>query len=182
MFRLGISFLLLFLTGCTLSNVSEQELRKPLHPAPSFLLPQMNYDRKEVALSDLKGKVIVLNFFASWCAQCVEEMPILNRVSKALSDDEFVVVGIAIDDEPRALQSYLDRAPVSFPILIDLWERAKIDYEVTSLPTTYIVDKKGMVRLAPEPEGSEWTSPFLGPRQWAMAPFIKYLNELKNED
>ncbi len=177
-----LSLSLIVFSGCTVTQISSEKQNKPLRAAPDFFLPRMNLKPGEGTLAQYRGKVVVLNFFASWCTQCVEEMPTFNRLAKRLSDGEFSVIGVAIDDEPRALQAFLEQNPASFPVFFDMWERAKIDYEVTSLPTTYIIDKKGMIRLAPEPESDGWTDVFLGPRQWTMARFVNYLEDLKNED
>lgn len=116
-------------------------------PAPDFLLPVMNgkYERPELRLSDLEGKVVILDFWASWCGPCRVQAPIVERVAKSRAAQGVMLVGVATSDQRRAAENYARQYPSEFPALFDEDEAAAHAYGVQGLPTLAVIDRRGML-------------------------------------
>jgi peroxiredoxin len=112
--------------------------------APSFQLASMN--GKPLGLDDLKGQVILINFWASWCGPCRQEMPILEQLYRSYQPAGFTLLGVNVEPSLGDAQKFLHGTPVSFPILFDPQSKVSKLYEVTGMPSTIIVDRKGNVR------------------------------------
>jgi peroxiredoxin len=109
-------------------------------------------------LSDLKGKVVVLNFWASWCPPCLEETQSLNRLQEDISQRGGVVLGISVDEDAAAYQKFLDDNHVVFPTYRDGTKKSAADYGTSMVPETYLIDRNG--RLARKIVGpQDWQSP-----------------------
>ncbi|HTP39331.1 MAG TPA: TlpA disulfide reductase family protein [Steroidobacteraceae bacterium] len=113
-------------------------------PAPAFSLGSSL--GKPVALADLKGQVVLVNFWASWCGPCRTEMPILDQVYRKYKALGVTLVGINVEPNSTDAQKYLQSVPVSFPILFDTDSTVSKLYQVEGMPNTVIVDRKGVVR------------------------------------
>jgi thiol-disulfide isomerase/thioredoxin len=100
---------------------------------------------KSVSLDGLKGKVVVLDFWATWCGPCRKAMPVLERLEKELGPKGLVVLGISSEEQPD-IERFLQQNPLGYTIVHDAGSEVKQDYEVQSLPTLFVVDKKGIVR------------------------------------
>jgi len=113
-------------------------------PAPQFELEDSNGNLWR--LSDLKGKVVFINFWATWCSTCKAEMPYKERLYEKMQGRPFQMLGVLFRDDPRNLGAYFARQKVSPPTLISPDnEMAKL-YGITGVPETFIIDKKGIVR------------------------------------
>lgn len=114
-------------------------------PAPDFLLTAPNGEL--VALSDFRGKTVVLNFWATWCSPCRAEMPDLQAVfNERESEDDFAVVGVDFGEPTGAVQSFIDEFDLSFPIAIDSDLSVAKHYGVRGLPASFFIDAQGIVR------------------------------------
>ncbi len=104
-------------------------------------------DGNEVTIAGLRGKVVLVDFFASWCRPCREELPVLNRLYDQYKDRGLVVVGVNIDRDRDNMRRFLRRTPVTFPVVFD-GEHAVADrYRPRSMPSSYIIDREGIVRV-----------------------------------
>jgi len=112
--------------------------------APAFTLPQRG--GKTVSLESLKGKVVMLNFWASWCGPCRGEMPLLDSMYKRYSKQGFELLGVNVEAEPADAEKLLKAAPVSFPILFDKENKVSQLYNVNAMPSSVFIDRKGNVR------------------------------------
>jgi len=101
----------------------------------------------EVRVSDAAGKVRVVDFWATWCDPCVEQLPLLDRLQREHGPRGLAVFGVAVDEEREAVQAFLARIPVSFPVIFDpAGETSAQRLGITRLPTTVVLDRKGVVR------------------------------------
>ena len=99
-----------------------------------------------VDLASLKGKVVIIDFWASWCAPCKEEMPVLERLYKKYKSRGLVVVGVSVDQEADNVRSFLKQLPVSFTIVHDADKKVADRFKPPRMPSSYVVDRKGIVR------------------------------------
>ncbi len=137
--------LVLGLFAITTLNAQAELLAVANSPmAPDFTLK--THGGGNYRLTEQRGSVILVNFWATWCGPCRQEMPILDALAKKYADLGVQVVGVNVETETDGVQSYLSEVPVSFPILLDLENIASKAYDVKAMPTTVIIDKDGRVR------------------------------------
>jgi peroxiredoxin len=114
------------------------------HDAPSFSLQDL--DGKSVSLADFQGKLILLNFWASWCTPCLEEMPAMQAAWEKYSEQGFVILAIAGDrGNSKAVRKFVSKLNLTFPVLLDPDGDVRNDYEVMALPTSYIIGRDGKI-------------------------------------
>ena len=123
--------------------------------APDFELKTVTGE--SYRLSDLRGKAVLLNFFATWCRYCEQEMPALEEAYRTYADQGFVVLAIDLDETDLAITAFRDEMGITFPILVDRGSNVARVYQIVPLPTTYFIDRSGVVR-------GKWTGP-LTPEQ-----------------
>lgn len=129
---------------------------KPMAPAFDLKDPQGRPQR----LSDYQGKPVILNFWATWCPPCREEMPSMQRAHSALSQEGIAVIAINVGDDAAAIDEFLAETPVDFPLPMDPDSKVAQRYPLKGLPTTYVIDPQG--RLVYSAEGErEWDDPHL---------------------
>lgn len=113
-------------------------------PAPNFTLE--NLQGEQVTLSELKGKNVLINFWATWCPYCIEEMPDLDKLYTENKDDDFVVLAIDVGEPQSDVEEYLSENPYEFPVLLDKDGKVSMQYLVRGIPTSYMIDKEGNIR------------------------------------
>ncbi len=114
-------------------------------PAPALVLKDI--DDKSHDLASLKGKVVLVNFWATWCPPCRREMPSMDRLAQKLAGTAFVVLAVNIGEDADTIHTFtsqLDTAP-SFPILLDPHARTMQTWKISGLPTTYLIDPQGRI-------------------------------------
>ena len=112
--------------------------------APSFALPSRSGDT--VQLDKLKGQVVMINFWASWCGPCRQEMPLLDQMYKRYSALGFTLLGVNVESDSKDAEKLLAQLPVTFPVLFDRENKVSKLYDVNAMPSTVFIDRKGNVR------------------------------------
>lgn len=134
---------------------------RPEPPTPGAVAPPfelLDLDGRTHRLEDLAGRVVLLNFWATWCPPCVEEMPSLQQVADRLEDEGLAVVAISVDERYADIGPFVDRHGLRFLILHDLGKRVSRRYEVFQFPETWIIGRDG--RLVSRIVGArDWSAP-----------------------
>ncbi|MFN3337943.1 MAG: TlpA family protein disulfide reductase, partial [Thermomicrobium sp.] len=113
-------------------------------PAPNFRLPLL--DGGEMDLSTLRGRPVLVNFWASWCAPCRAEMPALEQIARDYGQAGLVVVGVNQLEDPDTVRQFVQELGISFPIGLDRDGRVSRDWRVYGIPQTYLIDADGVIR------------------------------------
>ena len=122
-------------------------------------------------LSDLRGKVVVLNFWASWCPPCLEETQSLNTLQQNIASKGGVVLGISVDEDKDAYEKFLGDNHVVFPTYRDASKKTATDYGTSMYPETYLIDRQG--RLARK---------IVGPQDWQSPEVMRSIDVLLNQN
>jgi peroxiredoxin len=117
----------------------------PEQPAPDFTLKSL--DGPNLRLEEYRGQVVLLNFWASWCGPCRQEMPVLDRLHQRYADTGFAVLGVNVEGEEGPARDLLAKVPVTFPVLIDEGQRVSELYDLQAMPSTVVIDRDGVVRF-----------------------------------
>ncbi|MGA2777609.1 MAG: TlpA disulfide reductase family protein [Steroidobacteraceae bacterium] len=112
--------------------------------APDFVLKAQ--DGKNLRLSEFRGQVVLVNFWARWAGDSRKEMPALDRINKTYERAGLVVLGVSVDDDVRRASEFASSMGVSFPILFDMDGTTGRDYMIRKMPITFLVDRAGVVR------------------------------------
>jgi peroxiredoxin len=140
-----------FATAIAFSAVSGETLR-PWEGGPTPPLALKTPSGRMLDLATLRGKVVLVNFWATWCAPCVEEMPALARLRDRFAPRGFEVIAVNQGEMPERVQEFMGRAGLDLPVLMDRNKEASRAWKVRALPTTFVVDPQGRIRLFAEGE------------------------------
>lgn len=124
--------------------------------APDFAL--RTPDGRTLTLSTFRGRIVLLNFWATWCAPCRVEMPSMERLHQDFKDVGLVILAVDLDESPKLVAKFTQDFRLTFPALLDTGSRVASRYEVRGLPTTILIDRRGRV-----------VGTAIGPRDWASA-------------
>jgi peroxiredoxin len=113
-------------------------------PAPDFTLESRSGDN--IRLEDHRGEVVMLNFWASWCGPCRQEMPLMDDIYSRYQDLGFTILAVNVDENRDEALRFLDKVPVNYPILYDPESSVSELYEVPAMPTTVMIDRDGNAR------------------------------------
>ena len=116
----------------------------PLSPAPDFTLRTM--DGKNLRLQELRGRVVMVNFWATWCGPCRQEMPQLDLLYQKYKSSGFVLLGVNVDEDVRKATDVAAKLGVTFPVLLDTDKAVSKLYDLSTMPSTVIIDRDGKVR------------------------------------
>ncbi len=144
MIRFPHTFLRLLLAAMLLGAAGLATASEVSGPAPDFTL--RSNSGKNLKLSEFRGQVVLLNFWASWCGPCRQEMPALEKLHQRYHKLGFTVIGVNVEEDSTAAKKMLREVRVSFPILFDTQNTASKLYNVSAMPTTVIIDRDGNMR------------------------------------
>jgi len=135
-----VSLFAILVSGLLIAPVEAKKVK-----SPDFTLKSR--EGKNVRLSDFRGQVVLLNFWASWCGPCRQEMPILDQLHKKYGKSGFSVLGVNLDAKSAKAIKYLKDTPVNFTVLYDPKGEVSEMYGVQAMPSTVIIDRDGNVRF-----------------------------------
>ena len=141
----------------------------PLRKAPSFTLPGL--ERKIHRLSDYIGKVVVVNFWASWCVPCRQELPSMNRASRMLRNEAVVWLAVNVGEDREAVRAFRNDYPIDFTVLLDSDGKVSKDWWVTGMPSTFVISPQG-----------DTVHHIVGKRDWDDAKHLQLLRQLIDVD
>ena len=141
-FRILISVAVAFFLSIATSYAASEKLSGK---SANFTLKSRS--GKNIKLSELRGEVVMLNFWASWCGPCRKEMPLLEKIHKKYKKLGFTLLGINVEQDTTAAKRYLKDVKVSFPILFDKTNKTSKLYNVSAMPTTILIDRNGNKRF-----------------------------------
>ena len=131
----------------------------------------MDLNGKPAHLSDLRGKVVVLNFWASWCQPCIEETPALIALQKRIASRNGIVLGVSIDEDPSAYAKFVRDQGINFPTYNDPSRKIATDYGTSMWPETYVIDRKGKIARK-----------IIGPQDWNSPEMAAYFDFLLGQN
>lgn len=147
--------------------------------APAMTLPRV--DGGDATLSALRGRVVLVNIWATWCLPCVREMPALQSVYERYRDDGLEVLAVAVDDRPGRrmpdgrvdgiVSEFVERYGLTFPVALDPTGGTERRFGTEYLPTTVLIDREGWIRAKE-----------IGARAWDRAPYLDMIESLLEED
>ena len=124
--------------------------------APDFELTELGSDTP-IELSSLRGRVVLLNFWATWCKPCEEEMPSMERLYRSLHPQGLELIAVSVDEDPSLVEDFRDRMAVSFPIALDPDQEVSRLYQTRGFPESLLLDRDGTV-----------LERYVGPRNWEV--------------
>ncbi len=160
--RFGLCCLLPLLL--TVDALAADPAAPPLK-APPFVLNDL--ERTEHRLSDYADKVLVVNFWASWCVPCREELPAMNRAAAKLRKQPMIWLAINVSEDREAVAGFTADYPIDFTVLLDPSGQVSQSWQVTGMPTTFIIDRKGYVKHR-----------IVGKREWDDQLHLRMVMEL----
>jgi peroxiredoxin len=135
---------LLFTVGLALCATLESGAVAPATSAPDFTLRTM--DGPNLRLQEQRGRVVLVNFWATWCGPCRQEMPQMNRLYEKYRASGFVLLGVNVDEDPRNAAAVASKLGVKFPVLLDTDKKVSRLYDLATMPSTVLIDRDGRVR------------------------------------
>lgn len=139
--------------------------------APDFDLPALGTteaaEGESLELASLEGRIVLINFWATWCEPCESEMPAMERLYAALPRDQFELVAVAIDEQEAEVQAFQDRYKLSFPIVLDLQQEIYQAYQTMGVPESLLVDREGRI-----------VERYVGPREWDAPEYVERIRTL----
>lgn len=162
----GVSIIFLLQTKDSFRNRAGSKWAQKGAPAPDFTLPDLNGTR--VSLADFRGKVILLNIWATWCLPCVEEMPSMEKLHREMQGEDFIILAVSIDNAgTEVVIPFVEKHDLSFTVLVDRKATVKSLFQATGVPESIIIDQQGII-----------LEKVIGARNWASSEILGYFRSL----
>ena len=127
----------------------------------------LTIDGRPTRLSDFRGKVVLLNFWATWCQPCVDEAPSLNALQKEIAPMGGTILGVSVDDDQAAYEQFLQTYDIDYPTYRDPSKQIPLAYGTTMYPETYVIGRDGRIN-----------SKIVGPQDWTSPSMMAYLDSV----
>ena len=135
-------------------------------PAPAFELPLAG-GGSSMSVEQLRGKVVLLNFWATWCKPCEDEMPAMERLYRALDGTDFELVAVSVDEDDAVVSAFVNRLGLTFPVLMDPTKKVAIAYQTFRFPESLLVGRDGIV-----------LERYVGPKDWDADAYLDRIQRL----
>jgi len=136
------------------------------NPAPAFELPRVG-GGSPVSLASLRGKVVLLNFWATWCKPCEDELPAMERLYRSLPGGDFELVGVSVDADAAPVLLFRDRIGLGFTLLLDADQRVARAYQTFRYPESLLIGRDGVI-----------LERYVGPKEWDSPAYIERIRRL----
>lgn len=163
--RFALLFALLMIVGVAACTKKEQPMPVEGKQAPDFTLK--NLAGENVSLSSLRGKVVLLNFWATWCPPCREEIPSMVKLNQAMAGKPFQMLAVSIDEGGKeAVEKYFKSLGATLPTLLDTNQQIGALYGITGVPETFVIDPNGVI-----------LKKHVGPLEWNHPDVVSFLEK-----
>ena len=155
--------------GAALVLLTPDRRRAPLDVgdvAPDLELPRIGGEGT-LRLEDVRGQVVFLNFWATWCKPCEDEIPAMERLYRVLHPEGFELLAISVGEKPSVVREFCDRLGVTFPVLLDTEKQVASDWQTFAFPESLLVDRDGTV-----------LERYVGPRNWDAPAYVARIRRL----
>ncbi len=167
--RWRVPVLLMVLCCSLLPCVAAAKELKPWSGGRTPALQLADLDGKSHDLAALRGKVVLVNYWATWCEPCRDEMPSLSRLQNKLDPKRFVVLAVNVDEPESRIRKFLEQTPLGFPVLLDPERKAGKAWNVRVLPASFVIDRNGRIRYTAVGE-LDWDAEAVSARIAALLP------------
>lgn len=133
---------------------------------------------KKLSLHQVKGKIVLVNFWATWCAPCMAELPALQSLYDSLRDQGFTIVGVAVDDTVNNIKEAVREYGITYPVLVDEDGKSKRNFELKGFPESFVLDAEHKVLLIEDPEDGVPVTKIIGPREWTQIKSLQVFRGL----
>ncbi len=134
-------------------------------PAPDFELPSLGGG--SLVLAGFRGQVVLVNFWATWCKPCEDEMPAMERLYRALQPEGFELLAISVDEDEAAVVRFREEMGISFPILLDQTRAVSSRYQAFRFPESFLIGRDGLV-----------VERYIGPKAWGTSTYVARVRRL----
>jgi len=167
--------MIVFIAAASATSVTAEEFRRMGLQPPKQRLESIDFELPDLSgttrrLSDYKGKVVFLNFWATWCGPCRFEMPSMEKLYQRFKSSGLEIVAVNLQEDRDSVQRFVDEYDLSFHVLLDTTGRIGATYGARSIPTTYIVGRDGTVLAGT-----------IGTREWDTEEYIRFFEKLLEE-
>ncbi len=159
--------LCLILSGCKGKNSADGQGFSPVKGSQAVDITFRDLEGRTVSLSQFNGKVVMLNFWATWCPPCREEMPSMNEFYKNFKDKGLIMLAVSVDGDAQTIDNFIKKNNYTLPVYHDPGKAAAMAYGITGVPETFVIDKKGQV-----------AEKVIGPFDWMEPQVASFVRDL----
>ena len=136
---------------------------------------------EQLALHEVNGDVVLVNFWATWCAPCIQELPALQRFYDEVKGQGITVVGIAVNDSLPLVKETIATYNLTFPMILDDNGKSKLKYELRGFPESFVLDRDHRVLVVPDPAEGSLVTKIVGPRNWAHPSTVGLFTKVRKD-
>jgi thiol-disulfide isomerase/thioredoxin len=177
--RFALTPLLLFVVAAAFVFVACTGSRRGIYPGE--IVPDvtgLDLAGQPMSLHQVSGKVVLVNFWATWCAPCMAELPGLESLYQSLRDKGFTVVGVAVDDTLDNVKQAVQSRGITYPVLLDEQGKSKRQFELKGFPESFVLDSQKKVLFITDPADGMPVTKIIGPREWSQNQALQVFRAL----